>query len=108
MIKEEIKQKLLNFFSSISDETRLMILLAIAKSPKTVTEIHEAVGKSKISMSAISHQLKLLRSMNIVVAKKKGKERLYELSDEYCWCILRDALRKVGYKIDIRCKRCER
>jgi DNA-binding transcriptional ArsR family regulator len=106
MIKEELKQKLLNFFSSLSDETRLMILLSIAKGPKTVSEIHEAVGNSKISMSAISHQLKLLRSMNIVVAKKKGKERLYGLSDEYCWCILRDALRKFGYRIDIRCKRC--
>jgi DNA-binding transcriptional ArsR family regulator len=108
MIKEDIKQKLLNFFSSIADETRLMILLAIAKGPKTVSEIHEAVGNSKISISAISHQLKLLKSMNIVVAKKKGKERLYELSDEYCWCILRDALRKFGYRIDIRCKRCRR
>jgi DNA-binding transcriptional ArsR family regulator len=106
MIKEELKQNLLNFFSSIADETRLMILLAIAKSPKSVSEIHKAVGNSKISMSAISHQLKLLRSMNIVVAKKKGKERLYGLSDEYCWCILRDALRKFGYRIDIRCKRC--
>jgi DNA-binding transcriptional ArsR family regulator len=108
MIKEEIKKKLLNFFSSLSDETRLMILLAIAKSPKTVSEIHEAVGNSKITISAISHQLKLLRSMNIVVAKKKGRERIYELSDEYCWCILRDALRKLGCKVDIRCKRCER
>jgi hypothetical protein len=46
--------------------------------------------------------------MNIVVGKKKGKERFYELSDEYCWCILRDALRKFGYRIDIRCKRCGR
>jgi DNA-binding transcriptional ArsR family regulator len=108
MIKENIKQKLLNFFSSIADETRLMILLAIAKGPKTVSEIHESVGNSKISISAISHQLKLLKSMNIVVAKKKGKERLYELSDEYCWCILRDVLRKFGYRIDIRCKRCGR
>jgi DNA-binding transcriptional ArsR family regulator len=108
MIKDEIKQKLLNFFSSLSDETRLTILLTIAKSPKTVSEIHEAVGNSKISMSAISHQLKLLKSMNIVVGKKKGKERFYELSDEYCWCILRDALRKFGYRIDIRCKRCGR
>jgi DNA-binding transcriptional ArsR family regulator len=108
MIKEEIKQKLLNFFSSLSDETRLMILLAIAKSPKSVSEIHKAICNSKITISAISHQLKLLRSMNIVVAKKKGKERFYELSDEFCWCILRDTLRKFGYKIDIRCKRCGR
>jgi DNA-binding transcriptional ArsR family regulator len=108
MIKEEIKQKLLNFFSSLSDETRLMILLAIAKSPKSVSEIHKAIGNSKITISAISHQLKLLRSMNIVIAKKKGKERFYELSYEYCWCILRDALRKFGYKIHIRCERCGR
>jgi ArsR family transcriptional regulator, lead/cadmium/zinc/bismuth-responsive transcriptional repressor len=108
MIKEEIKQKLLNFFSSLSDETRLMILLAIAKSPKSVSEIHKSIGNSKITISAISHQLKLLRSMNIVIAKKKGKERFYELSYEYCWCILRDALRKFGYKIHIRCERCGR
>ncbi len=106
-ISEDAKQKVINFFASMADETRLKILLAIAKEPRCVTVIHEFVGKEKMTLSAVSHQLKSLSDMGIVKNIKKGKEKYYELSENFCWCILRDAFKQFGNNIEIKCKKCE-
>ena len=105
-INNASKQKVINFFASLADETRLKILLAIANGPQTVNHIHEFVGKEKMTLSAISHQLKTMSDLNIVKNVKKGKEKFYELSDDFCWCILRDAFSQFGNKIEIKCKKC--
>ncbi len=81
------------FFAALSDETRLKILLSISDEPKTVNKIHESLGRKNITLSAISHQLKKLAGLEIVVYKKKGKEKTFRLSDKFCWCILRDVLK---------------
>lgn len=104
--KTDIERKILDFFESLSDKTRLKILLSIAEKEKTVTKIHEFVGKDKMTLSAISHQLKTLSNLGIVTNKKQGKEKLFELSDKYCWCILRDAYNQFGKKLKIKCKKC--
>ena len=106
-INQSAKEKVINFFASLADETRLKILLAIANKPKNVNDIHEFVGKDKMTLSAISHQLKSLKDMNIVINVKKGKEKFYELSDKFCWCILRDAFKQFENNIEIKCKKCE-
>ncbi len=98
--------KIMNFFSCLADETRLRIILSMAEKPKTVNEIYDAVGREKMTLSAISHQLKLLNNLNIVSYNKKGKEKFFELSDKFCWCILRDAFKQFGDNIKIECKKC--
>jgi len=100
------KEKVLDFFSSLADETRLMILLSLADKPRNVNDIYEFVGKDKLTLSAISHQLRELSNLNIVKFEKKGKEKLFRLSEDFCWCILRDAFRQFGSKIQIKCKKC--
>jgi len=101
------KEKVLDFFSSLADETRLMILLSLAGKPRNVNDIYEFVGKDKLTLSAISHQLRQLTDLNIVKFEKKGKEKLFRLSEDFCWCILKDAFRQFGIKIQIKCKKCE-
>ena len=101
-----IEEKIINFFSSLADTTRLKIILSIADKPKTVSEIYNTVGKGKITLSAISHQLKQLSNLNIVKFEKKSKEKLFRLSEDFCWCILRDAFNKFGGSIKIKCKKC--
>jgi len=105
-INENAKAKVLDFFSSLADETRLKILVSIANTPKNVNQIYEFIGKNKMTLSAVSHQLKQLKDLGIVVCKKSGKERLYELSDKFCWCVLRDAFSQFGNKMEIKCKKC--
>ena len=107
-IKENAKNKVLDFFASLADETRLKILLSIAKKPKNVNEIYDFVGRDKITLSAISHQLNHLKNLNIVTYVKHGKEKSYELSDGFCWCILKDAFKQFDNNLQIRCKKCEK
>ncbi len=92
----KINRKIIKFFEMLSDETRLKILLAIAKKPATVNDIHHAVGD--LTLSAISHQLNSMANLNIVVSVRKGREKYYSLSDEYCWCPLRDVFSNIGNK----------
>lgn len=105
-IDDNSKSKVLDFFSSLADKTRLEILMSIAKEPKNVNEIYEFIGKGKMTLSAISHQLKQLKNLNIVYCKKQGQKRLYELSDNFCWCILKDAFKQFNNNIEIKCKKC--
>lgn len=105
-INNNAKQKVIHFFASLADETRLKILLTIAKEPKNVNEIYHVVGKNKMTLSAISHQLRSLNDMNIVKSVKKGKEKFYELSEDFCWCILKDAFKQFDNNIEIECKKC--
>ena len=99
-----INKKILDFFSSLADETRLKIIISLSKKPMTVNEIYEAVGKEKLSLSAISHQLKQLHNLDIVVSEKKGREKIFSLSDSFCWCILKNAFDHFEGKTE--CKEC--
>ncbi|MEK6859732.1 MAG: metalloregulator ArsR/SmtB family transcription factor [Nanoarchaeota archaeon] len=105
---QESEKNVMQFFSSLADETRLHILLSIAENPKAVNEIYNFVGRDKMTLSAISHQLKQLSDQGIVISEKKGKEKFFELSDKFCWCILRDAFKQFDNDIQIRCKKCEK
>ncbi len=91
------------FFSSLADETRLKILVGLMEESKNVGEIHKFVGGG-ITLSAISHQLKLLSSLKIVIPEKKGREKHFTLSKSFCWCILRDAFAHLGKKTE--CREC--
>ena len=102
-----VEKKVLNFFSSLADETRLHILLSISEKPKTVNGIHKLVGEGKMTLSAVSHQLKSLRDLGIVSYERKGKEKYFELSDGFCWCILKDTFGQFNRNIKIKCKKCE-
>ncbi|MBS3065887.1 winged helix-turn-helix transcriptional regulator [Candidatus Pacearchaeota archaeon] len=96
----------IQFFSSLADKTRLKIVLSLAEKPRTVNEIHNHLGKNNLTLSAISHQLKHLSDLNIVSYEKNGKEKLFSLSENICWCILKDAFSQFGRKVKIECKKC--
>ena len=89
--KAESERKVMQFFSSLADETRLHILLSIAENPKTVNEIYSFVGRNKMTLSAISHQLKHLNDLEIVTYKKVGSEKFFEL---FVNCPLSECVKK--------------
>src|SRR3989344_866065 len=103
-IHEAAKRNALIFFSSLADETRLKILLSMANEKKNVGEIYDFVGRNTMSLSAISHQLKQLSDLGIVRSERNGQEIYYELSEKYCWCILRDVFKQFNQDIQIKCK----
>jgi DNA-binding transcriptional ArsR family regulator len=92
---KDIDPRLLRFFDALADETRLKILISISETPLTVSEIHHALGTERITLSGVSHQLRLMTDLDIVVPEKSGREKRFSLSKKYCWCILRDAFRQL-------------
>ena len=104
----EVNTQVMQLFSSLSDETRLKIILSLAEKPRTVNDIHNQLGKSNLTLSAISHQLKQLSDMNILSYEKRGREKLFSLSDKVCWCVLREAFKQFGKKLNIECRRCKK
>ncbi len=99
-----INQKIMQFFSSLADRTRLKILISLQEHPQTVGAIHDNVGRRKVTLSAISHQLRQLSDLGIVTYERRGREKLFRLSDSFCWCILRDAFKHFEGKS--KCKEC--
>ncbi|MFC6346324.1 ArsR/SmtB family transcription factor [Vagococcus carniphilus] len=84
-VTEENIQKVSKFFKSISDPTRLRILLALSEEEMNVTMITQKLG---MEQSAISHQLKLLRENYLVKSRKEGKTVVYSLDDQHVTDIL--------------------
>lgn len=88
-----VNKDMLDFFSALADKTRLTILMSMTECPKTVNEIYTTLGRDKMTLSAVSHQLKDMLDWGIIEFEKNGRQKLYSLSDRFCWCILRDALK---------------
>lgn len=67
-------------FKIFSDETRLRIIALLSEATYCVQEISNVL---KMSQSSISHQLKLLRDMNVVKTDRQGKNIFYSLKDNH-------------------------
>ena len=65
------------FFSKLSNQLRIEIILSLDKKSKSVTELSKHLN---IEQSKISHALRELKNCNIVKVEKKGKLRVYSLS----------------------------
>ena len=67
-------------FRSFSDTSRVRILSVLVKQEMNVGGLAQAVG---ISESAVSHHLRSLRQMGLVVARRDGKEVHYRVEDDH-------------------------
>lgn len=65
-------------FKIFSDPTRLSIIYELMKGELCVGEISD---KLQMSQSSISHQLRILKSKNIVKGRRIGKNILYSITD---------------------------
>ena len=69
-----------NLYKMFADPTRLKIMWALSKERMCVCDIAVLLGMTK---SAVSHQLKSLRLMNLVHNEKEGKNVYYSLVDDH-------------------------
>ena len=80
MPREDLVNRLAEFFKIVGDTTRVKILFALDQNELCVCDIANVLGMTK---SSISHQLSTLRRAGIVKCKKIGKEVFYMLDDEH-------------------------
>lgn len=89
---ENLLSGLSEFFKIFGDTTRLRILDVLLNGEKCVNEISDILD---VSQSAVSHQLKNLRSSNLVKANKIGKSVKYSISDDHIKIILKYGLEHI-------------
>ena len=65
---------------ALAAPSRLRILARLHAGPASVNEIAERVG---MEGSAVSHQLRLLRHLGLVIGKRQGRQVFYELHDDH-------------------------
>ena len=80
MIDEKTFKDLSETFKTISDKTRLEILYALSKQELCVCDLSAVVN---MSISLVSHQLRLLRDKKLVKFRKEGKSVYYSLDDDH-------------------------
>ena len=72
-------KNLSTFFYAFSDETRLKIIMLLMIKPLCVSEITTFLN---INQTTISHQLKILKSINIVECDRQGKNVIYYIKNQ--------------------------
>ncbi len=92
MPEEELLYDLAELFKVFGDSTRIRILYALSASEMCVCDIAALLG---MTQSAISHQLRILKSASLVRHRKDGKVVFYSLSDSHVADIFAQGLEHV-------------
>ena len=86
-------RKLARFFSALSDETRIKIIDLLSSREMTVNEIREVIGTS---LPAISYQLRILLTSDLVKYEKRGRKKFFRLADDHVKHILQESQVHLG------------
>ena len=73
-------------FRMLGDPTRVRILEALGSGELCVGDLAKRVG---LTESAVSHQLRLLRTMRLVRARREGRQAYYAVDDHHILELLR-------------------
>ncbi|NOY10512.1 MAG: helix-turn-helix transcriptional regulator [Archaeoglobi archaeon] len=85
--------ELAEFLEAFADSTRIKILLALSRHELCTCDLSAITG---ISVSAVSHQLRVLRDKKLVKYRREGRNVYYSLDDEHVADILRTAIEHVS------------
>ena len=82
--------RLAAIFKVLGDPTRTKVISALLEEELCVCDLAALIG---ISQSAISHQLRVLRHMNLVKYRREGRIAFYSLDDDHISAILTAGLK---------------
>ncbi|MGB3571531.1 MAG: metalloregulator ArsR/SmtB family transcription factor [Phormidesmis sp.] len=87
VLETEKAQRMAAFFGVLSDPHRLKLLSALAHQELCVCDLAAAV---KMGESAVSHQLRVLRSHRLVKYRRQGRNVCYSLADGHITALYKD------------------
>lgn len=85
--------KLTDIFKILGDTTRAKILLALSKGELCVCDISHVLG---LSISAISHQLRMLRNFGLVKYRNEGRMAFYTLDNDHIMRLVEEGIKHIG------------
>jgi DNA-binding transcriptional ArsR family regulator len=92
LVSEDEVTDLAETFRTLGDPTRVRILDALSHGELCVCDLAALV---RLSESAVSHQLRLLRSLRLVKPRRDGRMVFYSLDDRHIIGLFRQGLRHV-------------
>jgi ArsR family transcriptional regulator len=92
LIREDDVADLAETFRTLGDPTRVRILDALSHGELCVCDLAALV---RMSESAVSHQLRLLRNLRLVKPRREGRMVFYALDDRHIISLFRQGLRHV-------------
>jgi len=84
---------LADLFRLLGDPTRLRIVVSCLRTPLAVSDIADRLG---LSVSLVSHHLRLLKGARLVKAERQGKQVYYEADDAHVRRMIEDMVSHVA------------
>ena len=81
-------------FKALGDPTRLRILHLLSQAEFSVCHLAEVLS---LNPSAVSHQLRLLRTERLVRARRDGRRIYYALDDDHIERLLLEGIKHAGH-----------
>lgn len=88
-ITPERAEEVATAMQALSTPSRVRILAQLREGPSTVTALAEDVG---MEQSAVSHQLRLLKHLGLVIGSRNGRQVIYALHDDHVASLLDEAV----------------
>lgn len=93
-LDNDLTAQVAEIFKALADPTRVRILHALSHAELCVGDLAAVLGMTE---SAVSHQLRLLRSLRVVRARREGKLIFYALDDEHVTRLFQLSLEHLGH-----------
>ena len=89
----EKAQRMAEFFGTLGDPNRWRILSALASGERRVGDLAASVDMTE---SAVSHQLRILRSHRLVKYRRQGRNVYYSMADKHIETLYKDVAEHLG------------
>jgi DNA-binding transcriptional ArsR family regulator len=94
ILDAETAREVAETMQALSTPSRVRILARLREGACSVNELAESVG---MEASAVSHQLRVLRHLRLVVGERSGRNVLYDLHDSHVGVLLEEATNHVAH-----------
>jgi DNA-binding transcriptional ArsR family regulator len=94
-LNDALAAQVAEIFKALADPTRVRLLHALSHAELCVGDLAAVL---KMTESAVSHQLRLLRSLRVVRARREGKLVFYTLDDEHVTRLFQLSLEHLGHE----------
>jgi DNA-binding transcriptional ArsR family regulator len=94
MIGNDEAQALSDTFKTLADPTRVKMLFALLNIELCVCDLAAVIESSD---SAVSHQLRMLRTQKLVKYRREGKVMYYSLTDSHISTLFKQAIEHIGH-----------
>ncbi len=96
-VDDDRAPELADLFRLLGDPSRLRIVIACLDAPVAVSAIAEGLG---LSLSLVSHHLRLLRAALLVRGLREGKQVFYQVADHHVRGMITDMLEHIAEEAD--------